>query len=107
MKTKIYSVSSHTKGAMKFDYGDGNYLSIIIGQYSHTDNYALEDVKDNRNLITTTLEVMCWGNKAMRAAKQKKYEYYADVNKEYVLLNWLPADFLPQLMQEIEKESEQ
>jgi hypothetical protein len=66
-------ISSHKKGAVYFQFDNGNTLSIIWGWATYSDNYDLDSDEPGR-LNSTTVEIMPGGHPAFIKWMQKKYD---------------------------------
>lgn len=101
---KMTSVCSREQGWFHLLYGSDEYISIRIGQYTHTANYDLDDVNHNKNLMTPTLEIMGVGENICSVFSKKKYEEWSEeCGANHILLSWFPARLLPTLLKEIER----
>lgn len=104
---KITEVCSRDQGWFHILYGRDEYMSIKIGQYTHTRNYDLEDISHNKNLMTDTLEIMGVGKNICSVFNSNKYkEWSEDCGSNHVLLSWFPARLLPTLIKEVDDKEE-
>lgn len=101
---KLTEMCSRGQGWFHLLYGNNEYVSIKIGQYTHTRNYDLENMDNNKNLMTDTLEIMGVGKNICSVFSKKKYnEWSEDCGENHILLSWFPAELLPTLLKEIER----
>lgn len=99
---RLVEVCSKEQGWFHLLYEKNEYISIRIGQYTHTRNYDLEDKSQNKNLITDTLEIMGVGKNICSVFNKKKYkEWSEECGKGHILMSWFPAELLPNLLKEV------
>ena len=100
---KLNEICSREKGWCHLLYENNEYISIKIGQYTHTRNYDLDDLSHNKNLMTDTIEIMGVGENICSVFGKKKYEEWSeDCGENHILMSWFPAEKLPTLLKEID-----
>lgn len=101
---KLTEMCSRGQGWFHLLYENNEYVSIKIGQYTHTRNYDLDNIDNNKNLMTDTLEIMGVGKNICSVFSKKKYnEWSEDCGDNHILMSWFPAELLPTLLKEIER----
>lgn len=101
---KMTNVCSREQGWFHLLYENDEYISIKIGQYTHTANYDLDDIDHNKNLMTDTLEIMGVGENICSVFSKKKYkEWSEECGTNHVLLSWFPVGLLTMLLKEVER----
>ena len=110
---EIKKIYSDRAGHFILEFGDENYLSILFGNVSHTENHefpshrALDSDFDFEKWLTspvdsTTLEIMPGGERITKIVENYGKEYW-----DGVLLNYYPVSKLFGLLEAINCDREE